>query len=92
MPHQIEVFTSMRLLKVIVSMAESAGSFGPAATTFPSAILIRATGRFFDAASFRDTASTICPTWNCLYFAHPLACLSTLPLSGAARLVQPDRP
>ncbi|WP_329232762.1 hypothetical protein OG488_25375 [Streptomyces sp. NBC_01460] len=61
MPHQIEVFTSMRLVKVIVWKAESAGSFSPAATIFPSAILIRATGRFVYAASLRNTASAICP-------------------------------
>lgn len=71
MPHQIEVFTSMRLVKVIVSKAESVGSFSPAATTFPSAILIRATRRFFDAASLRYTASAICPAWNRLHFASP---------------------
>ncbi len=68
MPQQIEVFTSVRIVEVIVSKVENAGSSSPATTTFSSAILIRSAGRFFDAASLRIAASAIRRAWDCLYF------------------------
>ncbi|MFE1206182.1 hypothetical protein ACFW5V_31335 [Streptomyces sp. NPDC058762] len=59
MPVQIDAFTPLRTVEAIASRVENASSSSPAPTTFSSAMLIRSTGRFFAAASFRIDPSAI---------------------------------